>query len=238
MKELLKCNAKVKCSVYKDLKSKIQEQLKIDKSKTISFEDLETLLINIENKHNTNNKLRILVDMDGVLVQDLKYAIKLYNKEYGANLKINDFKGWDIENYVPEGTSILRYFYETGFFDKLEPMPHSKRILKKLFDEGHEIIIATASPPIGVFDKSLSLKKHFPWLPESNFVPITKKHLLCADVILDDAIHNLVNANVEYPVMFYAHHNKDNHDFYKVNNWLEFYDFIQEIVTKRKEHTS
>lgn len=219
--------------IYKEFKDEIKRNLQTDKNKMISYQDLNTLMEEIETKHRINPKLRILVDMDGVMAQDLKYAIKLYNEEYSADITMRDLKGWDIDNYVPEGTSILKYFYQPGFFNKLEPMPNSRRILKKLFDEGHEIIIATASPDVGVYDKISFLKQYYPWLPEENFVSIKKKYLLHADVILDDAAHNLESASVTYPIMFYAYHNKDNHDFIKVYDWKEFYNFIQKIVENK-----
>lgn len=221
----------------KKTKKIINEIEKYLKSIEVENESQNDLLHKIKQDFKTfkydllgTNKLRILVDMDSVLAQDVKYALKLYNQEYKTNLTMRDIKGWDIDNYVPKGTSILKYFFEPGFFDKLEPMPNSRKVVKKLIEEGHEIIIATASPASGVFDKINWLKEYYPFIPEENFVSIKKKYLLQADIILDDAAHNLENASVIYPVMFYAYHNKDNNDFLKVHNWNEFYDFVQKIV--------
>ena len=104
--------------------------------------------------------------------------------------------------------------------------------------DGHDVVIATASPKNGILDKIEFYEEFFPFIPFTNIIPITRKDLLRGDIMLDDAPHNLEKSQCRYPVIFDNRWNQDEekHPFLKdlkrVTSWKEFYEFVCEIANE------
>ena len=214
--------SKEKITLIKDIKTNI-------KGKTL--EEIYKYLDELEQNTLKKTKLRILLDMDSVLADDIGYAISLYNDKYGTNLNKEDVTDWNIDNFVPiPNTSILSFYHTGDFFIHLTPIKDSQKFVQKLIEDGHEIFVITASPKSGILEKMEWLRIYFPWIPVENFISSSQKYVVSGDVMLDDAYHNLKKANVTYPILMDAPWNKDNTLYNKVFSWEEFYEFIQSIV--------
>lgn len=181
--------------------------------------------------------LQIILDSDGVLVDPITKLLKLYNEEYGENLQLSDIKDWDLTKFQREGTDILKYFRQDGFFRDLELIEGADYYIKKMIDDGHDVVIATSSPKEGIVDKIDNIMENLPFIEEDRIIPITRKFLLAGDIILDDAFHNLINTKCKYPVIYNWEWNKTIPDKYsalnsrvsRVNNWEEFYELVTDI---------
>ena len=113
------------------------------------------------------NKLRIYIDMDGVLANFDKAA-----DEHPSN---------GIKGYRPD--LILD-------FSKFEVMPGAKEAVKKLLDMGHDLFIATTPPwnhPSAWGQKRNWVEKNFPEL-KRKMVLTHRKDLLIGDILIDDSM--------------------------------------------------
>tara|TARA_R110002051_G_scaffold60644_3_gene111281 strand:- start:1068 stop:1520 length:453 start_codon:yes stop_codon:yes gene_type:complete len=110
------------------------------------------------------NKLKIFIDMDGVLANFEKAA------EENPHIKRPD----------------LHLDFST-----FEPIAGAKDAVKKLEDMGHDLFIATTPPwnhPDAWGQKRNWIEKHFPTLKRKMFLT-HRKDLLKGDILIDDTIY-------------------------------------------------
>ena len=113
-------------------------------------------------------KLRIFIDMDGVLANFDKA------KQSHPNFEKKGFR--------PDLTLD---------FSKFEPMPGALEAVKKLGDMGHDLFIATTPPwnhPDAWGQKRHWVENHLPQLKRKMFLT-HRKDLLIGDVLIDDSIY-------------------------------------------------
>lgn len=134
----------------------------------------------------------LLIDMDGVLVKTLELWLGKYNTEFDENLHPKDITRWNFTESIPGERlpRMVEYMHEPGFFRYMEPVEGGCETLAQLHREGYAIVIATA-PPHGsrtaAYDKVQWVKEHLPFLdPQEQMVLTHAKHLIKADIMLDD----------------------------------------------------
>lgn len=115
-------------------------------------------------------KLRIFLDMDGVLAD--------FEKAAQQDIKQNH-NGKEPENYRPD---------HTLDFSKFAVMPGAKEAVQRMIDAGHDVFIAS-TPPWDNKDawgqKGVWIEEHFPMLKKK--VNLThRKDLLIGDILIDD----------------------------------------------------
>lgn len=183
-------------------------------------------------------KLQIILDSDEVIAHNIDLLLEKYNGEYGTSLTKDELHEWDLTTVQKEGTNILKYFNQPGFFRHLPVMKDAQKIIKQLIEDGHDVVIATSSPKNGILDKIEFFEEYFPFIPFSHIIPITRKDLLKGDIMLDDAPHNLEVSSCRYPVIFdnLWNRNIEKHPFLKglkrIHSWEEFYDFVNEVANE------
>ena len=76
---------------------------------------------------------RIAVDMDEVLADAVGKLIRLYNAEFSENLTNQDMWGhWMVDVLPPSRQDrLMGYLQEEDFFDDLNVMPDSQRVLER-----------------------------------------------------------------------------------------------------------
>lgn len=180
-------------------------------------------------------KLQIILDSDEVIVKNLDKVLELYNGEYQVSLTREEVLDWDLTQVQKEGTNILQYFNQPGFFRHLPLIEDSYKYISKLIEDGHDVVIATSSPKNGILDKIDFFAEYFPFIPFGNVIPITRKDLLRGDIMLDDAPHNLEATQCRYPVIFDNRWNRDTEKYpflknlKRVHSWKEFYEVVCQI---------
>jgi len=176
-------------------------------------------------------KLTIIIDKDCVLAETMEKVLRLYNKEYGEDIKKDDVNIWDLNCIQKPGTDMVKYFQKKGFFLKgLNSISNSKRYINKLIAKGDRILVATASPIEGFVDKAMWLKRHFGNIPiPEHLILIHAKDVLRGDIMLDDGLHNLLPCNSDWPVVFDQPWNRDTDELLRVSTWKEFYSLVEAI---------
>ncbi len=177
----------------------------------------------------------ILVDLDGVVIDLLPVWVDRYNKEYNDSLKVGDIVSWDLDKYVKKecGTSIYKYLADPSLYDEAEPIRGSFEAIESLRLNGHRIIFATSATN-GTRGRKLKWLVDHGYLPElpgqktqKEYVEIYSKYLLKADILIDDADHN-IEQFTGLGLLFDAHHNKDSKHPLRMRSWPEICDFILE----------
>lgn len=133
--------------------------------------------------------MRIICDMDEVLVDFINPLIAEYNRRHQSNLTLEDIKEWKL----PPG--MLDIFQHTkGFFVGLSPLPGAIDGIKQLTEWGHDVIIASAPSYNGEIAKE-KLTWIEQWLPNHthNVVITHRKEIFEADLIIDDHAHHIEN---------------------------------------------
>lgn len=174
--------------------------------------------------------------MDEVLCSTVKPWLKLYNDDYSDCVKFNDLVEFNLHKFTKKCNlkQLQYYISQPGFFKNLKPINDSIKCVKQLFEKGHDIIIATSTPQYSVtgwYDKQQWLLKWLSFLPVDNFVSIKRKDLIYADIIFDDAIHNVEHFK-GIGVLMTRPWNKDFDADFRVNNWKEFVKLIEDIDSR------
>jgi 5'-nucleotidase len=163
---------------------------------------------------------RILVDMDGVLVDNYPRFFELYEKETGLKKTMDEVAG------LLEGEAFpgLNQWVQTpGFFRTMPVMPDSQRVLKSL-NEIYEIIVVSMATefPVGLTDKQFWLNDNFPFISWKQIVFCGDKSIISADLMIDDHFKNLDKFKGE-TIMFRQPHNMNNidHKHKIVHSWKE-----------------
>lgn len=177
-------------------------------------------------------KLTILVDLDDVMNDLLDTWIMFLNSMYQLRVSKNDIREWDMRKAFPtlSDDEIYLPLRMPWLWKRVTPKEHAVNTVRKLTEDGHRVVVVTASHPSTVGDKlKLFLFHYFPFLTYKDVVITYDKTLIRGDVLIDDAPHNLVGG--EYKgIVFTAPHNIDfdaeGAGFLRANNWDDVYTII------------
>jgi 5'-nucleotidase len=183
-------------------------------------------------------KLRILCDMDCIMVEMLPQWIKVYNQRTGENVKLEDIHAWDMSQVVNNYEELAKIIEEPGFFFNLEPMPYACYYISKILEDGHDFVIVTQLPrkaDHAAKDKRRWIKKYLHFgkpFDLKNVVFTHRKDLVRGDVFFDDSPMHLeswkkanpkkLTVTIDYP------YNKNTKVDHRVTSWKQFYEFISE----------
>ena len=172
--------------------------------------------------------LKIILDYDDVLVECNSRAVALLNMELGTSYTIEDISDWGNSN----GGGIderVKYFHDPDFVLAQRPHRGAVKLVKTLQTFG-EVFICTAVPPLVAGARITNILKNFPMIPPENIIVGNRKDLVHGDILLDDGFHNLVNANVTYPVLFRKPWSREITGFLSVGNYDEFITLVKLIM--------
>ena len=166
---------------------------------------------------------RICVDMDEVIADAVAEHLLRYNRDYQGNLTKEDLHGkwlWDVVA-ADRHSRLNEYLRSDDFFDVLDVMPDSQRVLEALQNQ-YEVFIATAAMevPTSFNSKYRWLGQHFPFIPPTHIVYCGDKGILRADFLIDDNPRQLQRFQGE-GILYDAPHNANVAGYRRVKNWLE-----------------
>lgn len=180
--------------------------------------------------------LTILVDMDDTLINLCEEWVNILNNKYSTNTALFDIKEWDITKAFPTLSveEIFSPLNSEELWDSVRPIDGAVKYLKKLIDDGHNVFIVTATHPANSDIKfRRALFRHFPFIPYDHVIIAYKKQMIKADVLIDDAPHNLVGGEY-YKILMAAPHNinysNSEEDIKRVDSWEQAYDVINKIT--------
>lgn len=177
--------------------------------------------------------------MDDTIENLCEIWIEFINKNNGTTVQLNDLKAWNIETAFPTLTKEQIFFplKSPELWSKVSPFPGAVQSLKQIMDDGHKVVIVTASSPETICLKlEHVLFKYFPYFTLNDVIITSQKQLIRGDILIDDAPHNLEGG--EYLKLLYnAPYNKEypaeENGMIRVNNWSEVYDIICDISQRK-----
>jgi 5'(3')-deoxyribonucleotidase len=135
--------------------------------------------------------LKIAVDIDGVLADQVGAVLKVIEKEYGLKYHKNDvnrahwtFSGREI------WSEIARLLAEPEYTLSVPLIEGSQKGIEQLAD--HNICVVTARRPNAEDATRQWLNTHFPCLTEYYHARTGTKHAIPSDVLIDDLDMNIV----------------------------------------------
>ena len=176
-------------------------------------------------------QLRILVDVDDVLNDLLACWVALLNKKYGLNANAEDLRIWNVQGIYPSLTveEVYQPIYENEIWAMLSPRPTSVEYLKRMIDDGHDVLIVTASIYQTLPAKMDWLFAAFPFLSWENVIITRRKQLVQGDVLIDDGIHNL-EGGAYFKILMDSPNNRDydaeGRGMVRVYNLKEAYEAV------------
>lgn len=137
--------------------------------------------------------MRILIDLDEIVVDLLRKWLRVYNHEWNDALTVSKITSFDITRCVkPEcREKVYDIIRRVGFFDHLQPLPGAVEGVKNLVAAGHGVYFA--SDPAGGDSARAKIEwviKHFGW--SNKLLLLRNKHWLDADLLIDDKPRNIV----------------------------------------------
>lgn len=185
--------------------------------------------------------LTILVDVDNVL-EDLNTAwVNAINEKYGTSVIPNEIFDWDIQKFFPTLTrnQVFSPLHTEEFWENLKPLNGSQKYLKQLIEDGHKIVIVTSAHPDTIAHKHKFISRNFPFIPFKNTIITSQKQLICGDVMIDDAPHNLKNGSYRGILMSASHninYDAEANGFIRLNSWAKIYQTINQIAKEREKN--
>lgn len=181
--------------------------------------------------------MRILVDMDNVLVHLTSAWVKYLNKMHGTTVRVEDIKDWEIAKFFPSLTEeeVLEPLAIDSFWKTVDVDVKSLLYMRKLFEDGHDLYIVTATDYRNIKAKVEYIIKHyFPYIDNKHLIIAHNKQMIKGDVLIDDYIENLLGGDYR-GILFNASHNKqlDIKKFAHIQravDWQEVYELIQQMV--------
>lgn len=178
--------------------------------------------------------MKILCDLDNVLNDLTEVWIWWLNYKYNLTYTIEDLKEYDMRKTFTSLTESQIYepLYDEIFWLRLSPQPDSKKYLKQLIDDGHEIFIATASHHKTVAIKVQWLLNYFPFVKTENIIIAHNKQMINGDILIDDWQDNIIGGNYHGILLDYPW-NRDvdlSHDVcIRRKSWQGIYNTINEL---------
>ena len=190
--------------------------------------------------------------MDDTIENLLEVWIEELNKRYSKHYKLDDVIDWDMTKCFPDLTTnqILSVLDDLSIYDKVRPYKDAQKYIKLLNDNpDFEIYIATRTHPhVFTYKMENLLFKYFPFFKNKQIICIANKQLLNCDVLVDDAVHNLIGGTYD-KILMDMPHNKDcisidinkldynKHIIKRATNWKDIYNYLiskQNYLSKSK----
>lgn len=172
--------------------------------------------------------MRILIDMDGIVVDLLNPWIKEYNLSRPTNepsLKIENIRSWDIHKCThAQDLGIYDIIKRPGWFRQLLPLPGAILAIEKLQLNNDCYIVSTPSGPDSYKDKVEWLNQFLPSFDKNHTILTGSKHLIKGDVLIDDSPANAAAYRKAWPeskILTIRYPYNTDCGFYDVvaNNW-------------------
>lgn len=179
-------------------------------------------------------KLTVLVDVDDVIWDFLSVWVQYLNRMSGKSFSIFDITEWRIDQFYPslQQKQMMSPLSEKDFWSYVQPMPGAQDTLKKIIDDGHRVVLVTASGSDTLKYKVRHLLSLFPFFSEKDIIIAHDKSLIYGDVMIDDGPHNLEHTSC-VPVLFSRPHNlscdAENRGWNRVDSWSEIYRLIKDL---------
>ncbi len=179
---------------------------------------------------NRNYRLSVALDVDDLLMDCTAYAIELANKKYNYTppLSIYEASGWG--KLGTRVDVIHEFFSQPEFYETMPVIEGAKEFVDKL-SQMAEVYVSTAVPPEFMGIRAKRIKQEFPQIPTDHIYMGASKDKISTDILFDDAMHNVLHSNAQYPILMRRPWNQEATGMLAVNTYDEFLKIV-EIIAK------
>ena len=171
---------------------------------------------------------KIGLDWDDVAAPFNSIALAMANEKYQFDppLKLEEITSWANTGR----TSVIKEFYFDDELYNRQTVPEkNKRCIRQLMKIADVYFITAAFPQYMGF-RAEQILREFPDFPQENIILGSAKKLVQFDIILDDAIHNILESPATYPVLMRKPWNWQMTGLLSVNNLSEFVLLVKQIM--------
>lgn len=171
---------------------------------------------------------KIGLDWDDVAAPFNSIALEMANEKYQFDppLRLEEITSW--EN--PGRTNVIKEFYFNDELYERQFVPEkNKKCIRQLMKIADVYFITAAFPQYMGF-RAAQILREFPDFPQENIILGSAKKLVQFDIILDDAIHNILESPATYPVLMRKPWNWQMTGLLSVNNMNEFVLLVKQIM--------
>jgi 5'(3')-deoxyribonucleotidase len=149
----------------------------------------------------------VAVDMDDTILWLMKEIMKDHNDRFPDHLlEYKDMIAFDESMMHPEYNK-MNFFEKPGSFRNLEIMDEYVVDELRKINQDYDLIIVTSAFAHSVPDKWEWLQEHLPFITKDKFITASRKYLINADILIDDAIHNVLDwTTTGRPAIVPSHH--------------------------------
>lgn len=179
---------------------------------------------------NRNFRLSVALDVDDLLLSCTEYAIELANKKYKYDppITIYEANGWG--KLGTRVDIVHEFFGQAEFYENQPVLEGAKEFVSKL-SEMADVYISTAVPPEFMGIRAKQILREFPQIPQSHIYMGFKKEKINVDILFDDALHNVLNSNAQYPILMRRPWNQEATGMLAVNTYDEFLKVVEVIAS-------
>lgn len=171
---------------------------------------------------------KIGLDWDDVTAPFNSIAIDMANEKYSYSpkLTLEEIDTWENRGR----TSVIKEFYsDEELYERQKVDKKTRTAIEKLMELG-DVYIITAVYPEFMGIRARQILTQLPKLPPENIILGSAKNLVQFDIILDDAIHNVLESPATYPVLMRKPWNWKMTGLLSVNNMTEFVHLVRQII--------
>lgn len=173
-------------------------------------------------------RFKVGLDFDDVIAPFTELCVGLCNIEHGTNYTIDQIDRW--------GVTGSKAIEDVSSYYGDERILHMQRVSKeaivfvhKLMDVA-DVYFITAVKPEFMGIRAMQIKTAFPDFPDSHIIMGSAKDLVKGlDMLLDDGPHNILDSEVDYPVLMRRPWNRHLSGVLSVNNYGEFLTLVEQI---------
>jgi len=191
--------------------------------------------------------LRILVDLDGIVCDTMPYWLDHIYDTVGVRAYLHDITQWALDKCPPldklNPKLIFSRLQDPGFMLKVPAMVGARLVLENLQNDGHEVYLVTARHGPQSMPETLTwVQQNLPTFQERHLIFCYDKHLIRADVIIDDKAETLFNYKAIHQNALclgikYAYNDHLSEDVaflveYGDKAWISLYQYILELAEK------
>ena len=189
--------------------------------------------------------MKIALDCDNVICNTAESVLQQHYADTGEKLTLDDITSYYIENYVSDDykDDFHLIFLKKEMWKRVKVLPHCVEVVKRLHDGGEEIYFVTSTEPQNVAKKARFLQRTFPFLDiRKRLITTHCKQMIKCDLIIDDCVDNVVNADyvsilMDYPWNSTAIFDESAYDnIYRVFDWTQvepMIEYIQKVKYKQ-----
>lgn len=178
---------------------------------------------------------KIGLDWDDVTAPFNSIAIAMANEKYNFDppLALEEITSWENTGRA----SVIKEFYLTEEIYKRQVVSDdTKKCIRKLMEIA-DVYFITAVYPQFMGIRASQILTEFPELPPENIILGNAKNLVQFDIVLDDAIHNVLESPAAYPVLMRKPWNWKMTGILSVNNMNEFVLLVNQIINAAMHRT-